>query len=183
MHGGREKENQEPPMLLVGLISTGSKTKKSERTLVDTRLEMEVISQCGSGGLEDYKPSRTNLAKIKLEGHLDVVEYSHITVPESVHMVDPADGYMEMVNAKSSAIGHLIAWHDKQAMQEHLKELETGSNLKRKEYGTVMSLEANENGLEFLNKTSWRVAYRSISTKQCVLPHHELRTWPTPVLI
>ena len=51
-----------------------------------------------------------------------------------------------------------MAWHDKQAMQEYLKELETGSNLKRKEYGTVMSSEANENGLELLNKTSWRVA-------------------------
>ena len=31
-HGGREKENQVPPMLLTGLISTASKEKKSERT-------------------------------------------------------------------------------------------------------------------------------------------------------
>ena len=65
--GGRENENQVPPMLLAGLISTASKAKKSERTLADTRLEMEVISQCGSGGLEEYKPSRTNMAKLKLE--------------------------------------------------------------------------------------------------------------------
>ena len=73
-HGGREKENQVLPMLLAGLISTASKAKKSERTLADTRLEMEVISQCGSGGLEEYKPSRTNMAKMKSEGQLDVVE-------------------------------------------------------------------------------------------------------------
>ena len=84
-HGGREKESQAPPM------------------------EMEVISQCGSGVLEDYKPSRTNLAEIKLEGQLDVVGYSRITVPESVHMGDPAGGCMEMVKARNSARGHLMA--------------------------------------------------------------------------
>ena len=67
-HGGREKENQVPPMLLAGLMFTASKARKNERTLADTRLEMEVVSQCGSGGLEDYKPSRTNLATMKLEG-------------------------------------------------------------------------------------------------------------------
>ena len=81
-----------PPMLLTGLISTASRVKRNERTLVDTRLEMEVISQCGSGGLDDYKPSRTNMATLKLEGQLDVVEYSRITVPDSVHMGDPASG-------------------------------------------------------------------------------------------
>ena len=126
MHGGREKENQMTPMLLAGLISTASKVKKSETTLAD-------------------------MAKMKLEGQLDVVEYSRITVPESVHMGSPAGGYMEMVKAKNSATGHMMTLHDKQAMQE-------GSNLERKEYGTVMSSEANENGLELLNKISWRVA-------------------------
>ena len=148
MHSGREKKNQVPPMLLTGLISRASKAKKSDRTLADTRLEMEVISQCDSGGLEDYKPSRTNMVKMKLEGQLDVVEYSRITVPESVHMGDPASGYMEMVKGRNSTRGHLMAWHDKQAMQEQLKELVTGSNLMTKEYGTVMSSEANENCLE-----------------------------------
>ena len=56
---------------------------------------MQVISQCGSGGLEDYTPSRTNIARMKLEGQLDVVEYSRITVPESVHMGNPAGGHVE----------------------------------------------------------------------------------------
>ena len=45
-HGGKEKENQVPPMLLVGLFPTASKTKKNERTFVDTRPDMEVINQC-----------------------------------------------------------------------------------------------------------------------------------------
>ena len=87
-----------------------------------------------------------------------MVEYNRITVLESVHKGNAAGGYMEIVKARNSARGHLMAWHDKQAMQEYLKELETGSNLKRKKYDTVMSSEVNENGLELLNKTSWRVA-------------------------
>ena len=94
--------------------------------------------------MDDYKPSHTNMAKMKLEGQLDVVEYSRNTVPESVHMGNAAGGYLEMVKARNSARGHLMARHDKQAMQEYLKELITGSNLKGKEYGTVMSSEASE---------------------------------------
>ena len=62
-----------------------------------------------------------------------MVEYIRITVPESVHMGDPAGSYMEMVRARNSARGHLMAWHSKQAMQEHLKKLVMGSNLKKKE--------------------------------------------------
>ena len=80
-HGGREKENQVPPMLLAGLISTPSKAEKSERTLADTRMEFEVISQCGYGWFEDYTPSRTNMVKMKLERQLDVVEYSRNLCP------------------------------------------------------------------------------------------------------
>ena len=43
-------------------------------------------------------------------------------------------------------------------MQEYLQELTENSNLKRKEYGTVMSSEANEFGLGQLLKVSWRAA-------------------------
>ena len=87
---GGEKENLIPPMLLAGLTTTATKSKKTTRTLADTKLEMEIISQCGSGGLDDYRPSRTNMARMKLEGQLDVVEYSRVTLRESVHMGDPA---------------------------------------------------------------------------------------------
>ena len=100
---------------------------------------MEVISQCGSGGLDDYKPSRINMPRMKLEGQLGVVEYSRITVPDSVHMGDPARGYVEMLKARNSARGHLMARNEKQAMQEYWKELTENSNLIPKEYGTVMS--------------------------------------------
>ena len=155
---GGEKENLITPMLLAGLTTTAVRSKKTARTLADTKLEMEIISQCGSGGLEDYRPSRTNIAKLKLEGQLDVVEYSRVTVPESVHMGDPAGGYVEMLKARNSARGHLMAWSEKRAMQEYLKELTENSNLNRKEYGTVMSSKANEIGLEKLLEISWRAA-------------------------
>ena len=52
-----------------------------------------------------------------------------------------------------------MAWNGKQAMQEYLKELTENSNLSRKEYGTVMSSEANEIGLEKLLEISWRAAH------------------------
>ena len=155
---GGEKENLIPPMLLAGLTLTAVRSKKTARTLADTKLEMEIISQCGSGGLEDYRPSRTNMAKLKLEGQLDVVEYSRVTVPESVHMGDPAEGYVEMLKARNSARGHLMAWSEKRAVQEYLKELTENSNLNRKENGMVMASEANEIGLEKLLEISWRAA-------------------------
>ena len=154
---GGEKENLIPHMLLAGLTTTATKSKKTTRTLADTKLGMEIISRCGSGGL-DERPSRTNMARMKLEGQLGVVEFSRITVPESVHMGDPAGGYVEMLKARNSARGHLMAWSEKRAMQEYLKGLTENSNLSRKEYGTVMSSEANEIGLEKLLEISWRAA-------------------------
>ena len=108
---GGEKENLISFMLLAGLTTTATKSKKSARTLADTKLELEVISQCGSGELDHYKPSRTNMARI--------------------------------------------------AMQEYLKELRENSNLNRKKYGTVMSSEANEIGLQKLLEISWRAALQT----------------------
>ena len=136
-------------LLLAGLTTTATRSKKNARTLADTKLEIEVISQCGSGGLDDCRPLRTNMARMKLEGQLDEVEYSRITVPDSIHVGD-----VEMLKARNSARGHLMAWNEKQAMQEYLKELTDNSNLNRKEYGTVMSSDANENGLEKLLEIS-----------------------------
>ena len=174
---GGEKENLIPPMLLAGLTITATRSKKTARTLADTKLEMEIISQCGSGGLEDYRPSRINMAKLKLEGQLDVVKYSRITVPESVHMGDPAGGYVEMLKARNSARGHLMAWSEKRVMQEYLKELTENSNLNRKEYGTVMSSEANEVGLEKLLEISWRAALQRCFVEAMHAPARWRHTW------
>ena len=133
---GGEKENLIPPMLLAGLTSSATRSKKNARTVADTKLQMDVISQCGSGGLGDYKPSRTKMARVKLEGQLGEVEHSRITVPDSVQMGDPVGGYVEMLKARNSARWHLMAWNENHAMQDYLKELTENSNLNRKEYGT-----------------------------------------------
>ena len=63
-----------------------------------------------------------------------------------------------MMKARNSVRGHLMAWSVKRAMQEYLKGLTENSKLYRKEYGTVMSSEANEIGLEKLLEISWRAA-------------------------
>ena len=138
---------------------------------------MEVISQCGSGGFDDYKPSRTNMAGMKLEGQLDVVEYSRISVPESVHMGDLAGGYVEMLKARNSARGHLLAWSEKQAMQEYLKELTENSNLNRKEYSTVMSSEAKEIGLKSYWKSLGGRPSKDTSMRRCMRMRRWQHTW------
>ena len=51
-----------------------------------------------------------------------------------------------------------MAWSKKHAIQEYLRDLAKDSNLYRKEYGTVMSSEANEIGLESLLEIFWRAA-------------------------
>ena len=143
-----EKENLIPPMLLAGLTTTAVRSKKTARTLADTKLEMEIISQCGSGGLEDYRPSRTNMAKLKLEGQLDVFEYSRVTVPESVHMGDPAGGYVEMLKARNSARGHLMALK-REASHEGISERAYGEfklKSERIRHGNVLGSERNRIG-------------------------------------
>ena len=155
---GEEKENIITPMLLAGLTSTATRSMKIARTLADTKLKMEVIIHCGSGGLGDFKPSLKNKARMKLEVQLGVVEYSRSTVPDSVHMGDPAGGYVVMLKTRNSAREHLMAWSEKHAIQEYLRDLAEDSNLYRKEYGTVMSSEANEIGLESLLEVFWRAA-------------------------
>ena len=88
-----------------GIYLNGFKGQAKRGDLAEIRLEMEVISQCGSAGLDDYKPSGKNMAKMKLVGQLDVVEYSCIRLPESVHMGDLAGGYLEMVKASTPREG------------------------------------------------------------------------------
>ena len=80
-------------------------------------------------------------------------------------MGDPAGDYMEMVKARNSARGHLMAWYDKQAMQEHLKDFEP-------EEGRLWHcdvVKVNVNGLELLNKIPGRRPYRIVLMKPCVI--------------
>ena len=83
-------------------------------------------------------------------------------------MVDPAGGYVEMLKARNSARGHLMAWNEKQAVQEYLRELTENSNLNRKEYGTVMSSEANEIGLENCQRSLGGRPSKDDLTRRCM---------------
>ena len=97
--------------MLAGLISTASKARKNERTLADTSLEMKVISHCESGGLEGYKPSLTNIAKMKLKRQPDVVEYSRMTVPESVHMGSQRSRWLPELKRNQEVLQRRIESH------------------------------------------------------------------------
>ena len=83
---------------------------------------MEVISHLGSGRFDDYKPSRMNMARMKLEGQLDVVEYNRIAVHDSVHVGDSAGSYVDILKVRNSVRGHLMAWSEMRAMQDIYKK-------------------------------------------------------------
>ena len=51
------------PILMTGIKSTGYKTKKSDRNLTGTTLEMEILSQCGESTMKDFKLSPMNHGK------------------------------------------------------------------------------------------------------------------------
>ena len=50
-------------------------------------------------------------------GQLVPVEYNRLNVSETVSIDEPAGGYMEMVEYRNSARGHLIALENKSAME------------------------------------------------------------------
>ena len=65
-----------PPILMAGIKSTDYKSKRSDRTLTGTTLEMEILSQCGESTMKDFKPSPMNHGKGSVVGQLVPVEYN-----------------------------------------------------------------------------------------------------------
>ena len=102
---------------------TGYKTKKSDRTLTGATLEMEILNQCGESAMKDFKPSPMNHGKESVLGQLVPVEYKRLTLSETVSIDEPAGGYMEMLEYRNSASGHLIALEDKSAMEGYLETM------------------------------------------------------------
>ena len=96
------------PILMAGSKSASYKTKRSDRTLTGATLEMEILSQCGESSLQDFKPSSMNDGKGSVVGQLVPVEHNRLTVSETVSIDEPAGGYMEMMEYRNSARGHLI---------------------------------------------------------------------------
>ena len=130
-----------PPILIAGLISASFKTKKSDRTLTGTMLEMEILSQCGESTLRDFKPSSMNHGKGSLIVQLTPIELNRLTVLETVSIDEPAGGHMEMKAYSNSARGHLIALENKNDMKSYLEEIIKGTTRKHITYGTLVFLE------------------------------------------
>ena len=115
-----------PPILMAGIKSTGYKTKKSDRTLTGATLEMEILSQCGESTMKDFKPSPMNHGKGSVVGQLVPVEYNRLKKSETVSIDEPASGYMETLEYRNSARGHLMAPEGKSAMEGYLETMMQG---------------------------------------------------------
>ena len=128
-----------PPFLMAGMKSTGYKSKRSDRTLTGAILEMAILSQCGESTMKDFKPSPMNHGKGSVVGQLLPVEHNRLKVSETVSIDEPASGYMEMLEYRNSARGHLRALEDKSAMGGYLETMMQGTTLKQKAYWTLAS--------------------------------------------
>ena len=117
-----------PPILMAGIKSASYKTKKSDRTLTGATLEMEILSQCGDSSLKAFKPSPMNHRKESVVEQLVPVEYNRLTISETVSIDEPAGGYMEMLEYRNSARGHLIALEDRSSMEDYLETMTQGNH-------------------------------------------------------
>ena len=145
-----------PPILMAGTKSTGYKPKRSDRTLTGATLEMERLSQCGESTMKDFKMSPMNHGKGSVVGQLVPVEFNRLTVSETVSIDEPAGGYMEMLEYRNSARGHLMALEDKSAMEGYLETMMQGTTLKQKAFGTLASSEMQAETIEQLVRLPWK---------------------------
>ena len=106
--------------------------------------------------MKDFKPSPMNHGKGSVVGQLVPVEYNRLTVSETVSIDEPASGYMEMLEYRNSARGHLMALEDKSAMEGYLETMMQGTTLKQKAYGTLVSSEMHKETIEQLVSLPWR---------------------------
>ena len=74
---------------------------------------MKIISQCGQNILQNFRPSCMNNGKGSVVGQLVPVEHNRLTVSDNLSIDKPAGGYIEMVENRNSARGHLIALENK----------------------------------------------------------------------
>ena len=78
------------------------------------------------------------------------VEYNRLTVSETVSIADFAGGYIEILEYRNSARGHLMALEDKSAMEGYLETMMQGTTLKQKAYGNLVSSEMHAETIEQL---------------------------------
>ena len=145
-----------PPILMAGIKSTGYKSNRSDRTLTGATLEIEILSQCGESTMKDFKPSPMNHGKGSVVGQLIPEEYNRLTLSETVSIDKLTGGYMEMLEYRNSARGHLMALEDKSAMEGYQETMMQGTTLKQKAYGTLASSEMQAETIEQLVSLSWK---------------------------
>ena len=119
-------------------------------------LEMEILSQCGDSTLKDFKLSPMNHGKGSVIRQLVPVEYNRLIVSETASIDEPAGGYLEMLEYRNSARGHLIALENKSAMEGYLETMTQGTTLKQKAYGTLVLSEMPAEMIEQLVSLPWR---------------------------
>ena len=102
------------------------------------------------------KPSPMNHWIGSVLGQLVPVENNRLTVSDTVSIDEPATGYMEMLEYRNSARGHLMALEDQSAMQGYLETMMQGTILKQKAYGTLVSSEMHAETIEQLVSLPWR---------------------------
>ena len=84
------------------------------------------------------------------------MEYHRLTVSDTVSIDEPANGYIEMLEYRNSARGHLMALEDQSAMEGYLETMMQGTTLKQKAYGTLVSSEMHAETIEQLVSLPWR---------------------------
>ena len=78
-----------------------------------------------------------------------------MTLSETVSVDGPAGGYMEMVEYRTSARGHLITLENKGAMECYLEEMIQGTTMKQKADGTLVTSEMHGERIEQLVSLPW----------------------------
>ena len=141
---------------VAGIKLSGYKSKLGDRTLTGATLEMEILSQCGESTMKDFKPSPMNHGKGSVVGHLVPVENNRLSLSETVSIDEPAGGYIEMLEYRNSARGHLMALKDKSAMEGYLETMMQGTTLKQKAYWTLASSEMQAETIEQLVSLPWK---------------------------
>ena len=79
-----------------------------------------------------------------------------MTLSETVAIDEPAGGYMDMLEYRNTARGHLMALEDKSAMESYLETMMQGTTLKQKAYGTLASSEMQAETIEQLVSLPWK---------------------------
>ena len=84
------------------------------------------------------------------------MEYNRLTLSETVLIDEHTGGYMEMLEYRNSARGHLMALEDKSAMEGYLETMMQGTTLKQKAYGTLASSEMQAETIEQFVSLPWK---------------------------